>query len=417
MDRAGQRQGSVFLIGLAALYALALALAPAISDSSDLFPLWVAGRLYGTPEADHIYVSLARGLVVNDPAWLALAREAGMREITAYVQPPWVAALVAPLAKAASFRAFAGVCLALNIAALLAAGSLALARWAPRLGAGARLAVLFALLASGPGIALMHYNQTQCLVLLGLVAGLSYAEARPRSAGLALGIVAAIKLTPILIALYWLISRRNRAGLVALATVAVVARLDLALVAPDLNAAFVDSLRGLAGSLNLAGSNQAPVKLVYAWLDPAAVGPLAVNVGRTIPLPTGAGIALNALALGATLLIGWWARSRAATDRADCDALMLLATVPFAPIAWNHYYAAVLLAAIVILGRGGRTAGLVYASVLALLSLGTYALADRTGLTLAALSNAAALLTALALLAKPASWAARGPAATLEAAR
>ncbi len=401
MDDPLRHHSPRFLIGLAAIYAIAIALAPMISTSSDLFPLWVAGRLIGTGEAGHIYASVADGLIIGDPIWRTLAASAGVTEMTAYVQPPWVAAAAAPLAKSLTFRQFGCLAHWINLAALLAAGILALRHWAPEIGSAGRLAIMALLPASGVGLALIYYNQTQSLIVLAMLAGLVWAERRPWTAGLVLGVAAAVKLTPILIAGYWIVSGRWRAAAAALVTVSAIAGLDLGLMPEALNAGFATNLREIASTLNLAGSNHAPIKLAYAWFDREAVGPLVRNVGRTIALPPIAGLSLNGLASLTVLALGLAARRCTDERRRDCDALMLMATVPFAPIAWNHYYVAVLLAGIVLLDRRGAGPKLAFAAVAGLLSLGNYVVSDETGLTLATLSNLALLWGAAAILVRP----------------
>lgn len=403
-----------FVLGVAVLCVFGVYLGTTISASIDVFPLWVAGRFVGTGEAAHIYTDVLHGLLVRDPDWTRLAAQAGMHDVTAYVQPPWVAWAAGPIAKALPFATFAFLVRCINTAALMGSGCIALRVWAPRADTGLSLSVLVGLLASGPGVALAYFNQTQSLIVFALVLAIAWAERRPRAAGIVLGVAAAVKLTPILLAGYFALSRRRLAALWAIGSVAAIAGLDAVLAGADLNRAFLTDLWELGTSLTLSDSNHAPIKLWYALTDPDRLGTLRVGTARAIALSRAAELALNGLALGSAVVLAGLARRRTGAARDGIDALMLIATVPFAPVAWNHYYVAVLLAACGLLVSPSRWLRLGYPALVVLLSLDVYAVDDTTGLTVCALSNAAALLAAvlIACAARPV----RTPAAPPEAA-
>ncbi len=177
------------------------------------------------------------------------------------------------------------------------------------------------------------------LILLALILADCWRASRGRAAGIGVGIAAAIKLTPAIFAVFFLVTRRTAAALTALATFAVCGLIAY-LVAPAASRMywqhlFYDTSRVGAPYI----SNQSP----YATSIRIAGGAAQVG-GWYVVIPVV--IAIVGLATAAILARnGDWLAGAAVTGVAGLE---------ISPISWTHHWVWIMPALIVLLVRGGR---------------------------------------------------------------
>lgn len=270
--------------------------------------------------------------------------------------PPAFPALMAPFARlpfavATALWAWIGVVLV----ALSVEGA---ARVAGAKGPGGidRLRLLPLALAATYLLDGLFQGQSHVLVL-GAVVGAYWLEGRGRDlrAGLIVGAAAALKLTPALVAVAWLLRGRWRALAGCVAGAAIVGGLlPMAAYGPrvavDRYAQWIKKTReALADDspLVLARSsrakNQSPRATLVRLLARLGVHPIRVNVVAW-PSARVARIiaALNALLLAVLLAAVW--RGRGSPVRPILEAsLIALGTTLLSPIAWTPYYMVLLL--------------------------------------------------------------------------
>ena len=227
----------------------------------DLGAVYYAGRFFAAGQLDQVFAAPDMFFgKQNAPAWVAMMQADGVQpdQFTfPFVYPPLWAAIVSPLAHATTPLGFFNVMLVLHI--LLTCGSFLLAHRlaAPSMRplifiAGTLLVFRYTL----PGQLAMFHNQPQFVVtFLILLAFERYVRGASVIAGIALGLAAAIKISPVLLALIFLMDRDWRAimatGLTGAATVA----LSLLLAGPELHLEFIAQIQKISSLVALMHIN------------------------------------------------------------------------------------------------------------------------------------------------------------------
>lgn len=362
------------LVGL--LFAAGIAWYYRHAHASDLAGLYLAARLAGAGQIEHLYERSAQFFnIVDTGIWLDFAREAGIapRGFTPYVYPPLWAALFAPAAEALSFRAYFVAANLVNALAITATVLIAAWRWCPALLRPLPFAgVLVAVAWARPTVDLLVLGQPQAItVLLVLVAMVASQERRPVLAGAALALAAAVKVVPGVLAIYWLTTRRRDCALWFAGFLAALALVSVALAGWPAHLAFLESVSEIGRSLVMAHNNQGLAAFIGHFEVPRA------EMFEWRPFPLGAPVRA-ALIAGAALVLGAaiTAGRRAPDGRADAAAMLaiLLAATVAAPLAWTHYYVLLVIPCIVLAGTGHRAVPL---AVLALTSVFLAGIATR----------------------------------------
>ncbi len=315
------RQDRVLGVALLALWAVWAARIHLGDWAPDLSAVYFAARFYALGLMDQVYASPARFFGTDyAPRWLAevAALGHGDAQVYPYIYPPLWAVLFSPVALRTDPVDFFAAAWAVQIAMM--AGSVWLAWRLMRPGSSFALWSALSVLLLATSIisfhALFHSQPQITVVFLCLLAFERLAAGKPIAAGTALGVAAALKLTPILLALIFLAERQYRPALAALAVAAGLALLSLILAGPDLHAVFIDKLRIVAQQLVVwdfnyslravlwqagqiaTGTPMPPpqtgeplVVLAPAWLGAAALAVLAaggaglIRATRTLPAP------------------------------------------------------------------------------------------------------------------------------------
>jgi alpha-1,2-mannosyltransferase len=345
-----------------------------LAPGDDWSSIWVAAAMVAGGRADLLYsIKANRFTDVGDPAmWLHFAHLTGRPALGhPYVHEPGLAYALSPFAGPGSWSSSLHVLLVLNVLALLGIVWLVGRIWAPFLLRPAPFVVVLIVLSlSEPVRYGMWLGQTTPLIVFLTLAGVALAPRYPLLAGLVLALPVSIKLTPVLIAVYWIVDHRRKgkaliglgAGLVALAAV------QLILISGGVISDYVSALRHIQQTTTTGFSNQSlPAWLVdFGVKQPPGSYPTRIVPGWVGALSTaGLLVAVAVVLLRARRIrgLGWDAEHFAVAG-------LLTATLPFTSLSWTHYYLLLIVPAALLLGAA-RTARLSwpYVVVAALVAL------------------------------------------------
>ena len=326
------------------------------ADGEDLASSFLGCRLLsnGHPEALFNYDPDNFAGIGPGDMWQKIAAQGGFTGyIHPYVQTPLWAEGLRPLCDHTRFPAFSRVfCL---LVMLCFAGSLWLAArdWAPSFRRPIPMAiVLLGLWFSQPFGYAMFLMQTHALFFFLTIASLIAAERdKPILAGFLLACATAVKVTPVFLLLYWLFTRRWKAGASMIAWSALLMLVTVFVVGTRLTSTYFADLHRISEVLLVAQNNQS---LAASWMGHFYPSDAIFDID-ILPLPKGMRLGSLALTVGFTALGGWIDQRREmasrrfssetndafvqASLRAPLGAMMaLVAATIFAPIAWTHYF-------------------------------------------------------------------------------
>jgi alpha-1,2-mannosyltransferase len=346
---------AAIVVGLALWCALAVSLFMQVGKGGGAASLAIAGRLVAEQQAEALYAQADGAFAVHDPAWAARAAELGYDDrIHPFLHPPLLAYLAVPLGELRLYEAKLTM-LALTFAALALAMLVAVRSWAPDLTrSGGTLALAAAVLLSWPLAAQVMSLGLQPLALLAVVLAIAAAQSgRSPIAGAALAVAATVKLTPAILILYWIATRRFAAVAWFLGASATLLAAGIYVAGADLHLQWLARLQELAGAILPTPQNRSLAGLLYGF----AHGPGGVAGFALHPLPgwIEASMILTGLAGAAwCLLDASKARRRPAADAAGQLALLLVAVMA-APLAWADSFLILAIAGVIWLRLSGAT--------------------------------------------------------------
>ena len=189
-----------------------------------------------------------------------------------------------------------------------------------------------------------------------------HANGKSTTAGVLLGLAAAVKVTPILFVLIFLADRDWRASAWALATSGGIAALSVLLMGWEAHAAFLEAAAFVNSITIFYGGNLTIEVVLQGLLYPGSIESTPSGMQFAEKTPWIAALS-KALALIAAAGILWLTRHG---DRAERTMLRAFFLVPalyyFSPLAWGHYY---LLLLPMIMGLWGRLPPRLWAIALA----------------------------------------------------
>ncbi|MEO8531724.1 MAG: glycosyltransferase family 87 protein, partial [Deltaproteobacteria bacterium] len=327
-----------------AVWLAALALISVMTWHADMASIYMGAHYFARGEFAMIYPPELTLVGETPQAWLPDLRAMGAADETAYpfVYPPIWAAVVAPLTFVLSASGFMKVTLVIQTGLLfgsvwlayqIAGGFTTFARWS--------MASVIATLVSVVVSVALTLNQPQImLTFFVLLAVKLLLDDRQLAAGALLGVVAAIKLAPVLFIVMLIATKRWRAALAMLASIAVLVALSFAICGPTLNADFIAKTRALA---DYTVSARLTYNIAPLLLSVVPQGPQVVDVielgGYTAITP----VWLRVLAplLIAALTIGLLAATRNQSRETRIVALAVGLSLIIAlagPFGWAHYY-------------------------------------------------------------------------------
>ncbi|WP_138732328.1 glycosyltransferase family 87 protein [Modestobacter excelsi] len=330
------------------------------APGDDWSSIWVGAAMVAGGRADLLYtIDPDRFTDVGDPAaWSAFAEVVGRQTLGhPYVHEPGFAYALSVLAGPGSWSTSLHVLLVLDVLALVGITWIVGRTWAPVLLQPVPFAVtLLVLSLSEPVRYGLWLGQTTPLILLLTIGAVALARRHPVLAGLLLAIPVSIKITPVLIAGWWLLDRRRRTALLGLlGGLAGLALVQLVLVDRSVVTAFVTALRHVQRTTTTGFSNQS----LIAWLedlhvtDPQGSYPTLEVTGWVSALSTGLLVVVVVAVLSRAVRM-----QRAGIDAERFAAAGLLtASLPFTSLSWTHYCVLLLVPAAVLVSAARSGAG------------------------------------------------------------
>lgn len=305
--------------------------------------------------------------VLPDQEWVRFAMERGVPHPSGYIYPPFLAVTLRPLTWLSYHRANQAWFL-MNV--LLFAGAVwLLVRWRPGpVDLVAAAGIVFVCLNFYPTFRALQCGQVSMMIFAMLAAAFwLLRRGRDGAAGAIVGLAAAVKLTPAILAVYFLAAKRYRAAAGAAAAGAAALAISLAGAGFGNHLLFLDGILPALSRGAATFANQSLAGFI------ARVGmDTTMNVFQFVDEPLGIRIASRAVSAAvilASLAIG---RRLALRDREDGAAagfaLVVAGTLLASPISWEHHYvqALVPLALLVTLAAREERIPPGYAIVLAL---------------------------------------------------
>ena len=313
------------------------------SIGEDLSSSYYSCKLLAAHQESHLYSRDALDFsLVNDSSWDRLARETGftpLSKLHPFVQIPlWAFSQV-------SFLRFNQIFLFL-LSISLSGTIWIIARYlAPRTYHFGWIAVVcFALYLSEAYKHTMILVQTQAIFILMIVAAVVLARNKQAVwAGALLALAAAVKVTPGLLLIYWLVTRQWRASASFVGFSALLFLASIVSTGWALNTAYLHNLAQLSNMLLVAWNNQS---LAAVWMGPHY--PASEELAwHALPLPRVVKLTSMFLSI-ACALAGGFMDLRLRGLRPDGGkpygaAFALLGITIFATVAWTHYYVLLLL--------------------------------------------------------------------------
>ncbi len=319
------------------------------AQGDDLASSYMGCRLVATGSGASLYsydpVNFA-AISDADPLWPRLAAQGGYRgSLHPYVQTPLWAWLLQPVCAHTQWPAFKHLFLALSLLSIAGCLWLVARYWTPGLWSPAALTViLVALFFSEPFLFAMELVQTHALLLFLTIAGIVLAQRnRPLTAGFCVACAAAVKITPGVLVVYWLVTRRWRAALSLVGWSALLMGFTRLAVGASLFHAFLDNMHRVSGVLLVSENNQS----LAAWYMERFFLPDEVFDVNAFALPSllrllSITCMIACAALGGLLDSTFAFDDSTRTETPDAipfgAGIALVAMTVFAPIAWTHYF-------------------------------------------------------------------------------
>ncbi|MBS0572747.1 MAG: DUF2029 domain-containing protein [Proteobacteria bacterium] len=314
----------------------------------DLAAVYIAGHFWDAGQLSLVYAAPPHFFGGPAPEWAATIDTLGGAGEGAfpYVYPPLWAALMAPLTRVMSAHSFFNLAYLVQLPLLAACIPLA-RRIAGRPVAAWIWALTGILLLQGttPFYAATNQNQPSILVtFLVLLAAERSLAASPRAAGLALALAAALKITPVVFVLLFVLRRDWRALGWCLLCGAAFLVANLWLAGPAANRAYLAALGATGGASLVSAINISAKALIDFWIS-LATSTLVYATDNMYIVELPAGLrrlsSLASLVLGAGLAVHGLIAARALPERARMVASLLTLSVVlflFGPLGWLHYY-------------------------------------------------------------------------------
>lgn len=310
----------------------------------DFAALYMAGFFFAAGDLTQIYAAPPEVISTTMPeVWTALLTEIGHgdKQTYAFIYPPWVAALVAPVTVLDPQSAMNALA-ALNAALLLGSAALAWRVMGRPLPLWLWMAISAGMLVTGlPAQSAMTLGQAQILVtFLTLLSFERLTQGREIQAGAALALAAALKLTPAAFVLVFVAGRNRTAFKSFCATGAALAAISLTLFGWDPHAIYLDRLATINDQLIIAFFAFSVENFLYeTWAALTGIAPLHTEIEYHFAKPGWVGLTAKAGFLAAVITL-WFQTAWLSPDRRRITLILGLAlAIPlFGPLGWAHYY-------------------------------------------------------------------------------
>lgn len=265
-----------------------------------------------------------------------------------YVYPPLWAALLAPVTRAMDMQSFSNITLIIQLSLLTLSLYLCF-QLSPARKPRFYIWIIIVLMAGMSGLPLflvLFHNQPQITIFaLTILAFWFYSKERSLTAGVLLGIAAAIKLLPLFFIVIFIADRKWRALTAFLISSGSLAVLSFILTGVQLHLDFLHELSNLKNIVVLSSLNfnlEMPLYIGASVLDLAPPLPDHLPGIFTVTKPGWMKLASPLLMVSGLALILWAPTLHRGVGRQERLLRMMIAITLwsgfFAPVSWAHYY-------------------------------------------------------------------------------
>jgi hypothetical protein len=307
----------------------------------DLASGYFAARILHKGEISKLYVYTDTCFAQQkDTLWQKMAFESDFTgHLHPYVQIPLYAYALQPLAVNMQFEHFKRLFLFLLLTAMIASIILALKLWAPELLHLTSFVILLLLFSlSEPFRYSMHLVQTHPLIIFFIILGIFLEQKKkPFIGGLFLSIAISIKLTPILILIYWLLVKKYRAVFGAISGVGVIVLSGILILGEKVHILYLQRLMQI-NSTTIIGLNNQSIRafLVRNFMDYQEMFKWKMH---TAPMAISAINIFISIFLFSLLVIKIYRdKQRNQFNEAIYISLVFIIQTICSPIAWTHYF-------------------------------------------------------------------------------
>ena len=310
----------------------------------DLIAYYTAARMVRTAELSTLYAQTESGLILRAGRFYEAAREAAPAVVpTRYVYMP---IFITPflLVSHYSFPGVAMGWLLLNLCVIIAVIAVQYDLTRPRAYRGWWLAVVVAInLFSFPLFYGLKLGQTS-IMIYGIICLVYWLVQKKEhvTAGFLLGVVVALKFSPILFCLHFLLRKKNQVVLWCILTAGLLMACSVFFYGVPLHQAYMDVLSGVMGKSTGGWSNQSIDAFLLRLTGSGDV------LGYSMVSASGTVFAGKCLGLlGLVILLLLFPGTRQAEDHAF--SLTVLAYLVLPHISWQHYFCLAVLPALFLL--------------------------------------------------------------------
>ncbi len=317
----------------------------------DLSALFMAGHLWANDMSNLIYAAPDGFFGPPVESWQTEFAGLGHpnESFFPFVYPPIWAWLAAPLAEAFGPIGFFNFFYVIHILMIATSVVLAFRIIRPTVPLALWCVLICALLLiSLISTSALFHNQLQITVtFLILLSFERYRSGAYLAAGIALGLAAAIKITPAVLGIIFLLDRQVRPALATAATGLAHLGLSLAVAGPDLHGEFLHRVGEISERIAIMHVNwniEALLFQIQAFATGSEILPDSSIANTAVLEPRWIGFFTKVFLVGAVVLVLWCTHRTADSLRLPIRLMGLtLALNLGAPLAWSHHYLTVLL--------------------------------------------------------------------------
>lgn len=305
-------------------------------------------------KSTHLYAHDATSFnAVYDKIWLQIAAEKGVGPqvvLSPFVQTPLWPYLLQPLCNEMSFPAF-NLLFKIVLACCFASMIWLTGRyWAPKFFTPLWIFVMCVLWIKADPLrdALQLTNTHAIFLVLTLLAILWARSGQPVLAGASLAVAAAVKITPAIFFIYWLMTKQRKAALSFALWFAALFVITVVTSGTPIMLDYIQSMSRVSHILLLTDGNQSFAAWWMGYIYPRSW----IMDFRSLPMPAAMSVISSAFVFLSAIVGGYCDRRSSSLNSKVPPygaVITLVGATIFTPIAWGHYYILLVIPMILLL--------------------------------------------------------------------